>query len=104
MASPILYFSPEAYEDMLGFRQYTHTTWSAAQADRYTEKLEHTCWMLVDTPHLGRALPEVEASLRVIRCDSHFIFYRVLRNRLVVIALLHERMDAVRHLAGRLQG
>ena len=40
--------------------------------------------------------------LRVVRCEHHYVFY-LKKKTPVIIAVLHEKMDVMQRLAGRLE-
>lgn len=99
----VLSFSTAALDDLQGIHIYSMETWGAAQADRYLAMLRETCHKLVDIPHLGQALPEFGQNLHMMTCGSHVIFYSTAPDLLIVVAILHTRMDALRHISDRVQ-
>ncbi len=54
--------------------------------------------MLCEAPQSGRLADERLPDVRVSRSGRHLIFYRATATTLIVLAILHDQMDAVRHL------
>ncbi|GHH05122.1 type II toxin-antitoxin system RelE/ParE family toxin [Pseudodonghicola xiamenensis] len=90
-----------AEEDLRGIWAYTYETWGADQADRYLDQIE-TCF---DTVASGRAqahqFEQLPSDVRIYRCEHHFIVW-LAGPRPIIIAVLHERMEFMRHLKDRL--
>ena len=90
-----------AEEDLRGIWLYSCRTWGAEQADRYLDLIETCC----DAVGRGRArsmlvdgLPD---GVHMHRCEHHRIVW-LPAEQPIIIAFLHERMDPVRRLEGRL--
>ncbi|MBU1575072.1 MAG: type II toxin-antitoxin system RelE/ParE family toxin [Alphaproteobacteria bacterium] len=84
-----LAFSPAA--DIDGIWDYSTATWRPDQADRYTDEVRDACLALAQDRKQGRP-----GYLR-LSTGSHVIYYRDRGDRLDVIRVLHNRMDANRH-------
>jgi len=79
---------------------WTHTQkrWSIEQADKYHNDIIATVADLAAERKRGR---KIEVSTRLYLyygCGSHNIFFREEKNRIVVVRILHNRMDFKRHL------
>lgn len=56
---------------------------------------------LGDNPEMGSLHDDVGQEVRAMLVEHHVVYYRILANSIEVLRILHERMDAARHLAGR---
>lgn len=95
----------DADADLTSIVQYTLETWGDQQTEIYVRKLE-ACFCKLGTPHVvQRRLSKAYEDLYVTPCGHHFIFYMLeVRDKPLVIAILHERMDLIRHIVSRLKG
>ena len=92
-----------AAEDLRGIVRYTRKTWGADQARVYAEKLRAGVERLARGEGTYKTLGDIHPSLRVARCEHHYIFclWREAAPA-IIIAILHERMDLITRVAGRL--
>ena len=92
-----------AAEDLRSILQYTRETWSVVQAQSYAEKLRVGLERLAEGKGVYKILGDIHPSLRVARCEHHYLFC-LWRNAAppMIIAILHERMDLISRLADRL--
>lgn len=93
-----LAFSPKAAADLDEIYDYTEDQWGPEQAESYIAKLEQACSSL-----LLRSRRRVDAIVDgsryfVISCGSHRIWYRENQQGVLVVRVLHQRMDHTRHL------
>lgn len=93
--------TPAAKADLQGVWNYTVELWGEAKAETYIASLKEACESLLEHPKLGVALVQVDKDLRVYRCQHHFIFYLTDGRKVTFIAFLHERMDMLVQLMGR---
>jgi toxin ParE1/3/4 len=78
--------------------RYTRDRWSAAQADAYLARIEAALEAAIATPALLRPRPELGEGVVARRAVSHIVYGVVDDEMLVVIGVLHARMDPRRHL------
>jgi toxin ParE1/3/4 len=78
--------------------RYARDRWSAAQADAYLARIEAAIEAAIATPTLLRPRPEIGAGVVARRAVSHIVYGRVAGEMLIVIGVLHARMDPRRHL------
>ena len=75
---PKIRYSNKAVEDLSSIWEYTFTEWSESQADEYYE---------------------ITDGLLGVTAGHHLIFYNIMDNGdVMVIRILHEKMDIKRHL------
>lgn len=90
--------SPAAESDLEGIWLYTRKTWGIAQAERYTDMLVTAFERIAGDPMHAPACDHIRRGYRRAIAESHVIYFRVTDMGIDVIRVLHERMDAPRHL------
>ncbi|MDB5440932.1 MAG: plasmid stabilization protein ParE [Caulobacteraceae bacterium] len=90
--------SPTAERDLADIWRYTLKQWGDEQADRYILALAAACADLAATPEKGQDCAHIRSGYRRPRVERHFIYFRLATYGIAVIRILHERMDAPRHL------
>jgi toxin ParE1/3/4 len=92
-----------AEEDLIDIWSYTDEKWSTKQADSYIHQL-HACFdKIAHGQAAARLLPEIHVELGASLCQQHRVFY-LRREKLIIIAVFHQRMDLLSRLADRLAG
>ena len=86
-----------AERDLIGIWNYSFRQWSEAQADEYLDQLDAGIGVLTKNPELGVRRDEVRAGYRVLFIGSHAIYYTVTRTKVLIVRVLHERMNFGRH-------
>ena len=86
-------FSKKALSDLEQFWLYSAERWGVSQADRYykliLEEINYTCKNI----HSGKSMDHIRKGYRATKVKSHLIFYRVVKNTVEVVRILHEGMD-----------
>lgn len=82
---------PKAREDIVAIGKYSRRHWGAGQAAAYLRALDTA--IHAAAAHPLRA-PEAHPPYRKLTVGSHLIFYRVEADGIVVVRVLHQRMDA----------
>lgn len=98
MALLSLVLSPAARDDLRAIHQYGSRQWGKSRSDEYMSSIKDKLWLLLEQPETGKARPELSPDVRSVSVVSHVIFYRVQREELQVIRILHGRQDVMRHL------
>ncbi|WJH41353.1 type II toxin-antitoxin system RelE/ParE family toxin [Aliirhizobium terrae] len=94
-----LVFSPKAEADIDDIYDYTEQHWGFENAEVYTFELRDACRSLVEGPRHGRKIgDEIRRNYFVLSCKAHFIIYRETVSRIVIVRILHQRMNVRRHL------
>ena len=88
--------------DLRGIGRYTYETWGLDQAETYFDRIEACCEAVGDGRARSKSFDELPGDVRIHRCEHHYIVW-LEGERPVIIAILHERMDCLRQLRGRLQ-
>ncbi|MCH7624048.1 MAG: type II toxin-antitoxin system RelE/ParE family toxin [Nitrospinae bacterium] len=96
----------EATSDLEGIFRYTINQWGEKQARIYSEKLGRCFRKIAGKKVVPRTFSETFPEALVTRCEHHFIFYiqpEREENRPIIFSVLHERMDLLARLQGRLE-
>lgn len=91
--------TPEAQHDLADILLYTVQRWGEEQQDRYAAALEQGMALLGENPTIGRPRPELFRGCRSYRVREHILYYVLRDETVVIIRVLHGRMDALRHLS-----
>lgn len=89
--------SQEADQDLSDIFDYTDTQFGFEQATHYLNDIDALLAQLVAHPEPARERTDIRAELRSITCNSHVIFYRILKDHIRVIRVLHGSRDMPRH-------
>ncbi len=85
--------SSEADADLESIFDYTLQAFGPDKACTYVESFDDTFENLASNPKLGRTRDEIVEGLRSIVKESHIVFYRILRDRLRIVRILHISRD-----------
>jgi toxin ParE1/3/4 len=94
-----LILTPEAQRDLADVLLYTVQRRGEDQQDRYATALDQGLALLAENPAIGRPHPELFRSCRSYRVREHILYYVLGDEAIVVIRVLHSRMDTLRHLS-----
>ena len=99
----LITLTPAAKEDLAAIACYTAKTWGKKQAFKYAELLDKSFQEIA----VGKAVSKPILNHRdvyVCRCEHHYIFYlKIDKTKIpVILAVLHEHMDLMQRLKGRL--
>ncbi|RVT93194.1 type II toxin-antitoxin system RelE/ParE family toxin [Sphingomonas crocodyli] len=90
--------SPRAQRDLEEMFDYTVAEWGLAQAIRYTDLIEAACSNLAEAPRLAQGCDHIRPGYRRRSVEQHVIYFRPTSYGIAIIRILHQRMDAGRHL------
>lgn len=90
--------TPAAEGDLEAIWTYTSQQWSAEQADRYIDTLAAAFAELAQSPKSAPACDQIRPGYRRRSIGRHMIYFRTTTYGIVVVRILHDRMDAPRHL------
>ena len=93
-------FSNFSAEDFGKIYEYTLLNFGVKQADEYTYEREPFFETLAKTPLMGCEYPEIKTGIRRMDYIQHAIFYRVRDHDILVIRILHHKMEPMIHLIG----
>lgn len=93
-----LELSAKAAADIDDILDYTYARFGAAQAESHYDSLRRCFQMLRENPAIGRLRTAVQPPLRSHHHRKHIVFYDILEDHILIVRVLHERMDIERHL------
>lgn len=89
--------SPLAVSDLEDIWHYSFNNWSLEQADRYHNAIVEAFSDLAAGRKSGRSVDIRDGYFKHL-VGSHMVYYRFTETGLVVVRILHQRMDVGRHL------
>lgn len=90
--------TPKAREDLKEIGRYTSATWGKKQRTAYLKMLDRQFQKIAATPERGQARDEITDNLKSDKQGRHVIFYQVKEQVVIIVRILHEKMDVERHL------
>ncbi|MGP9822593.1 type II toxin-antitoxin system RelE/ParE family toxin [Salinarimonas sp. NSM] len=90
-------FRPKADRDLMNIRRYTIERWGDAQAEDYVRSIA----AVLESEAAGRRRSrrtDIAPELWRMKVGSHIAYYRRTDEYVDVLRIIHERMDAGRHL------
>jgi len=89
--------SSEADQDISDIFDYTESEFGLDQAVSYVSAFDECFTQLLDNPELGRTRDEIREELRSINHEAHVVFYRILKDRIRIVRILHGSRDLPKH-------
>ena len=96
--SPRYQFTDKAERDLEGIIDYTVQEWGVSQADAYLDGLESRAQLLAENPDLGTVREALSEGLLSFPYESHILYYKKHARDIVIVRVLHQHMDPVKHL------
>lgn len=90
-----------AQQDLIDIWLYTQETWGEAQADSYQDALHLCCEQIAAGQAQAKPVPGLER-VKSHHCQHHYLFFTERDPAVIVLAVLHERMNLVERLRDRL--
>jgi toxin ParE1/3/4 len=88
----------DAERDIIDIYLYTLQKFGPLQAGKYTSELFGRISDIAAQPSLGRDFSDVHPGTRRSNQASHAIYYRQTGTGVLILRILHQRMDPARHL------
>lgn len=85
--------SSDADSDIEEIFNYTFEEFGIEQAVIYVRQFDVTFSRVLINPEIGRERSDIRLGLRSIVQSSHVIFYRVLKDRIRIVRVLHGSRD-----------
>lgn len=86
--------APSAAADLLEIIRYSKANWGAERTQRYREELELAVQQVALSPEMGRKRDSMAPGLRSFPVAQHIAFYVQRKNKIIVLRVLHPRMNA----------
>jgi toxin ParE1/3/4 len=93
-----LILSPRAQTDLDDIWEYTIGRWGIRQAEIDIRLAKTATDAVAADPKVGRNCDDIRPGYRKCPVGSHVLFYRATATAVVVVRILHRRMDVERHL------
>lgn len=90
--------SSRARFDLREIWTFTAEKWGRRKADDYLGEVRATIEILAVDHRMGLQFDSTDLTLRRALVESHAIFYRVSNDKVLILRILHQAMDAVSHL------
>jgi toxin ParE1/3/4 len=87
-----------ARADLNSIRRYSIRTWGQEQTAKYIDALRDTLKGLVRGTVITRSRDDLRHGLQMVTSGRHCIFFEADESRVLVVRVLHDRMDYRRHL------
>lgn len=87
-----------ARRDLKSIARYTEKEWGAARKTRYLAAIRECFAELLRHPALGASREDIDPAYRSLPVGRHAIFYRVAGDDIIILRVLHQRMDVRLHL------
>jgi toxin ParE1/3/4 len=84
---------PKARIDLNLIWDYSEKEWGIDQAETYTRSIQSAIEAIATDPARGQKCDHIRAGYWRIRSGSHLIFFQRESTGVVVVRILHERMD-----------
>jgi len=94
-----LAFTDLALDDLASIEEYTRQHWGVQQADVYLDLIEQAISSILDNPKIGRERPDIVENCRYFPEQNHLIFYRLVMDEVLILAIPHSSMDIEGYLA-----
>lgn len=91
-------FSPAAEADVAGIWDFTVERWGSDQAVRYIRDIEATSAGLANGRVHSRSAEDIREGYKKAACGAHMIYFLEDADGIAIIRILHQSMDADRHL------
>jgi toxin ParE1/3/4 len=79
--------------DLEDIWKYTYETWGMRQASKYLRQLKKRIEAISDNPDMGRKRDSISKGLLCYHEGRHIIIFRKEKKGIVIIRVLHDRMD-----------
>ena len=91
-------FSPRASIDFEEIWDYSATRFGIDQAENYPSKIMAAIKTVAEDARRSRSCEDIRPGYRKYAVGSHMIFLRKTPDGIVVVRILHQKMDFDRHL------
>jgi toxin ParE1/3/4 len=93
-----LEFAEIARTDLKSVRRYSQRTWGLERTVQYMTTLRDTMKGLVAGTAVSRKRDDLRPGLHMATSGRHCVFFEADQSRILVVRVLHDRMDYRRHL------
>lgn len=87
----------KALKDLLSIGRYTERKWGREQRNKYLSLLDIGFHTISEQPGIGTVCDYIKTGYRKYHLGRHLIFYRIDKNHIDIIRILHDSMDIERY-------
>jgi toxin ParE1/3/4 len=91
--------TPEADNDLIDHYTYGFLNFGETQAEKYFSELGDCFQFLSENPLICRERIEFKPPVRIHQHGRHLIVYLIQDDRILIVRVLHQSMDILRHLS-----
>ena len=84
---------PQAVKDLESIYEFTFLSWGSPQAEKYQDELYDYMITICQNPQIGAIYYFKKGNYRMLNANRHLIFYRQTNVEIVVVRILHERVE-----------
>jgi toxin ParE1/3/4 len=88
----------KAQKDLRSIAQYSARMWGNDQKNRYISNIKKRIEWLALTPRIGKNKLDIQDDIYSFPEGDHLIFYTIEDDHIIIIGILHNRMDVASHL------
>lgn len=88
-----------ASADLREISAYSAREWGRPRANAYLRNIQEAIERVALAPDIGTACDDIKPGHRKYGVGSHIVFYCRAPDRIEIVRILHQRMDAGRHLS-----
>jgi len=88
----------DAKASLMQIARYTQKTWGRKQRVTYLGMMDVCFSSLAVNSMQGRSRPDLHHALRSYPAGKHIVFYIARQDHVVIVNVLHERTDPVKHI------
>ena len=93
-----LALSRGAHRDLKSIARYSEREWGAVRKAQYIAAIQERLATLLHRPAIGATREDLGSGYRCVPVGRHVIFYRIASDGVLVVRVLHRRMDVRLHL------
>jgi len=93
-----IHHQAKARTDIKNIWQYSCKNYGVKQADIYHDGLIAGMEAIQDNPYIGVPCDYIRSGYRQYKINKHHIFYRLSKQKIHIVRVLHETMQATRNM------
>jgi toxin ParE1/3/4 len=93
--------TPRARADLDEIWDHSVREWGDARAEKYLLAFRSAFETLTEHPRLGRSAHVIRPGYRSFAVNSHVVFYRISKDQIDIVRILHQKSDHTARLSER---
>ncbi len=91
-------FTPRARRHIEDIWSHSLEWFCVEKAEAYLRDIQRAAETVAEDPLRGRPCDDIRVGYRKFSVGAHVLFFKASKSRIVVVRILHQRMDFERHL------